>query len=1109
MKQYINWHAHSMGSLLDGMSKFDEYAQRVKELNMPGFTFTDHGNLHGLLHAYEAAEKAGVKYFPGIEAYCARKTRFDRDEEERAGRETAEWQQRGPYHLGIIAYNNIGYRNLLKLSSRSFLEGYYVKGRIDHDLLAQHSEGLVVLSGCLSGEIQQALLRDDYTFALETAYKLQSIVGKENFFIEIQNHFIEEELQNHEKLVQIAKTIGAPIVATCDSHYTCKDHYHPHDLLLCVNTRSKVDTPDRFKFSGDHFYLKSYDEMAQLFPEEYLDNTLLIYEKHDFKLSFDKYHIPNFPAPTGVSQEELFVRNVYLGAEKRFGSDWRNDTAVHNRIEYELGVIIEMGFPNYFLIVSDIMQFAHREGIMCGAGRGSAAGSIVSYCLEITQLNPLKHNLPFERFLVPGRRSLPDIDLDVDDRHRDKLIQYTRDKYGHDHTAQIITFSEIGAKSAIKDVARVLNYPFELGQKINDAMPPALFGVTKTLDECLATEEFKRLYDTDPDVHKVVDLAQQFEGLWRQTGVHAAGLVVADNPIIEYMPVMQKGEDAPIVTQWDMDRVEQCKLLKIDFLGLRNLSMVDIAFEHIKENHGRSWDNVWSLVDESDPEVFAELARGMNNIVFQLESPGMRKLMVSMKPSSIDDVAALLALYRPGPMASNVHNEYVERKHKRKPVVYMHPKLEPILKSTYGLLLYQEQLLNIATQIAGFTIGEADALRKAVGKKRPEEMVKMRVKFIDGCISHSGWSEQLSTQLFNEIEHHASYSFSANHSYAYAYLSYLTAWLRVYYPTEAMTAALSSVSGNEDRTRLYLNESKDLGITIMPPSINFSTNDFDIVDDKTIIFGFNSIKGIGETTASILGEKSTTNYVSLYDFLRRADTLLMNRDTIIHFINAGCFDELLQDIDISSIDMTTNKRHEVLVNEMNELGVFLTDHPLNDAMSAINGKTTHTLGEVLNLPSGTSVKVAGVVLNVQKKMTRSGKRMYNIVLNDMETSYPISIMPKYAETLSDPPFGKGAIIVVNGKVTTYGDEDNSVSEIMCYNLEVIEDNSAIKDSFYIAILPPENVLEEIITLIQESAPGPISVMFQVDKHRMFKSTKTIDKTTEKKIQEVIKNGSPR
>lgn len=1045
MKQYVNFHAHSTSSLLDGMSKFDEYAERAKELNQPAIAFTEHGNLHGLLNAYEVAKKADIPYFPGIEFYQARKTRFDLDPEEKSGKESEEWQQRGPYHLGAIAYNNTGYHNLIKLSSKAFTEGWYGKPRIDHELLSQHSEGIVLLSGCLSGEIQQALLRDDYVFALQTASTLQDIVGKDNFFIEMQNHFIEEELRNHESLKAIAHAINAPIIATCDSHYTCKEHSHGHDVMLCVNTKSRIDTPNRFKFSGDHFYLKSYNEMAELFPEEYLDNTLLIAEKYDIKLSFGEYHIPSFDVPEGETQDSFFVKSVEEGAAKRFGFDWKANTKVVDRLHYEMGVIREMGFPNYFLIVADLVNWAAANKIMCGAGRGSAAGSLVSYCIGITQVDPLKHDLPFERFLVPGRKGLPDIDLDFDDRYREQVIEYARQKYGYDHTAQIGTFGEIGAKSAIKDVARVLNYPFDFGKKINDAIPPPTFGVAKTLKEALESSTFKELYETDEDVHKVVDLAKQFEGLWRQTGMHAAGLIISDKPVIEYVPVLQKGKDKPIITQWDMGQIDKCGMLKVDFLGLRNLSIVDMTLDHIEkltDQNGDVIEEPYKLVDDNDPEVYAALGRGENVGVFQMESTGIRQLMVGMKPSNINDISALLALYRPGPMGSNVHNEYVERKHNRRPTTYLHPSLQPILSETYGLLLYQEQLLRIAVEVAGFTISEADDLRKVVGKKIVQEMPKHRKHFVDGCIATSAMPESIANQLFSEIEHHASYSFSKNHAMAYGYTSYLTSYLRTHYPIQYMASALSSVYDNEKRLRLYLNESKQMGFRIIAPSISKSKPDFAVVGDTDIIYGFNAVKGVGEVLSKRLGEMSEKDsYESLYDFMRKTGGDILSRAVMKHFLSAGCFDEFLSDMDIDAPALNRSQKMQVLYDELEEIGVFITDHPFNDVEDLIAGKTTHTIEQIQESYTGEKVKVAGIVTSIEKKMTKAGNKMYNMTIDDLTGSVPISITPRVAAKLSDPPFAKGDILIIQGRVDRFGEEEDQAVSVMLFEGEKVDDTN--------------------------------------------------------------------
>ena len=1045
MKEYCNLHAHSTSSLLDGMSKYDEYAARAQELGMKGICFTEHGNLHGLLDAYEAAKNAGLKYHPGIEFYQARKTRFDRDPEEQAGKESAEWAQRGPYHLGVIAYNNAGYHNLIKLSSKAFLEGFFVKPRIDHELLAQHSEGLVALSGCLSGEVQQALLRDDFDFALNAAAKMRDIVGHGNYFIEVQDHGIEEERRNYPKLLEIAKLLDVPIVATCDSHYTHKEHHTHHDILLCINTGARIDTPNRFQFSGPHFYLKSYEEMAQLFPEEYLKNTLLVLEKNEIDLQFNEHHIPLYPTPDGQDVDSYFVQWVYKGAEERFGPNWRTDKQIVERLEYEMGVIREMEFPNYFLIVADIVEWARQNGIMAGPGRGSAAGSLVSYCMKITEVNPLQYGLPFERFLIPGRKSLPDIDLDFDDRYRDAVIQYTRNKYGFDHTAQIGTVSEVGAKTAIRDVARVLNHPYQVGDEINKAMPPALFGKSKTLDECLKSDEFLKLYESNETAKEIIDIARVFEGQWRQTGMHAAGLVVADKPLIEYVPVLRKGEDKPIITQWDMAKIDKIGLLKIDFLGLRNISMEMIAIDNVAKTRGIEIKDPYKLIDEADPEVYNALGNGDNVGVFQLESDGLLNLMVGMKPSNIEDIAALLALYRPGPMGSNFHNEYVERKHGRKPVKYLHPCLKPYLENTYGLLIYQEQVLSIARFVAGFSVPDSDALRKAMGKKIPAEMKKWRSQFVDGCIKTSNMPHAIAEQLFDEIQHHADYSFSKNHAVSYAFTSYLTAYLKTKYPTEFLAAAMTSLGSkttNKDRLRLYLNECRKKGIKVLPPSIQSRNAYFEVLNDNEVIYGFESVKGFGEKSVELM-QKDTKEYVNLFQFLRDADNNYLDRGTVSSLIDAGCLDDFFSQMEIYQDALTRQQKMSILYRELNTLGVFLSDHPFNNVADLIAGKATHTLSQLQQMGAAEKVKVAGIVIDVEKKITRAGKKMYNIYLEDDVADTVVTIMPQIAANLPEDPYKTGDILIVTGKTKREGDDENTTISILMYEAEKVDDTALV------------------------------------------------------------------
>lgn len=1039
-KSYLNVHAHSTSSLLDGMSQYDEYANRAKELGMEGMCFTEHGNLHGLLDAYDAAQKAGLKYFPGIEAYQARKTRFDRDTEEQAGKESAEWAQRGPYHLGLIAYNNVGYHNLIKLSSRAFLEGFYVKPRVDHDLIAEHSEGIIALSGCLSGEVQQALLRDDFDFAVKAAARMRDIVGKENYFIEVQNHHIEEELRNYPKLLEIAKILDTPIVATCDCHYTCQDHHVAHDLLLCVNTGSRIDTPNRFKFSGPHFHLKSYDEMAQLFPEEYLKNTLMILDRHDFNLSFGENHIPNFAVPNTQTVDEYFTSWVYRGAEERFGSNWRQNKEIVERIDYEVGVITEMQFPNYFLIVADIVDFARQNNIMSGPGRGSAAGSLVSYCMKITEVNPLKYGLPFERFLIPGRKSLPDIDLDFDDRYRDVIIQYTRNKYGFDHTAQIGTVSEIGAKTAVKDVARVLNHPYSVGDDITKAMPPSLFGKTKSLDECLQSEEFLKVYENDPVVKEIVDIAKVFEGQWRQTGVHPAGLVIADKPLIEYIPLLQKGDGKPIITQWDMQKVDRLGLLKIDFLGLRNISMEVMAMDNIKKTKGITFEDPYLLIEEEDKDLYEALGNGDNIGVFQLESNGLLNLMVGMKPSNIEDIAALLALYRPGPMGSNFHNEYVERKHGRKSVRYLHPSLKPYLEGTYGLLIYQEQVLSIARFIAGFSVPDSDGLRKAMGKKIPEEMKKWHSQFVEGCITTSQIPRNIAEQLFTEIAHHADYSFSKNHAVAYAFTSYLTAYFKSKYPTEFLAAAMSSLGGdstNKDRLRLYLSECRKKGIKVFPPSMQKRNALFEVIKDDEIRYGFESVKGFGKKSVELMGEDDK-DYSNLFQFLRESDNTYLDRGIVSSLVDAGCFDDFLSHLSIERDGLNRKEKIDTLYREANTLGIFLSDHPYNNIQDLVAGKTTHTLSQLNDMPAQEKVRVAGIIVSIEKKITRAGKKMYNLYIEDADSEIEIVVMPQIAAKLEEEPFAVGDVLVVTGKTKREGDDENATIGLILFEFDKID-----------------------------------------------------------------------
>lgn len=1043
MKQYINLHNHTTGSLLDGASKFDVYAERAKELGQPAVVTTDHGNVRGLIDAYEAAQACGLKYLPGQEFYQARKTRFDMDEDERAGQARNEWDQRGPHHLGIIAYNNEGYHNLLKLSSEAYMSGLFVKPRIDFELLEQYSSGLVILSGCLSGMISEAILREDYDYALQTAARFQDIVGKENFFIELHNHGIEEQAKTWEPLKKIARSIDAPIVVTCDSHYTFKEDADLHDILLCINVKKVKSDENRFKFSNDQFYLKSYDEMVSLFgEEEYVKNTMLVYDKCDFVLPSGEQHFPKYPIQVqGLTSDDLFDQKVADGAQMRFGENWRNDSALIERIEYESKVIKEAGFTEYFLILHDIIVWAKDQGVLMGPGRGSAASSVVAYCLRITEVDPLKYDLLFERFLTPGQTAWPDVDVDCPQYFRPILINHVREKYGYENTSQIGTMGTIKAKKAIRDVCRVLEKPYELGSELSAAMPPPLFGVPPTLEMCMETEAFRNLYDTNKDARVVIDMALKLEGLWRDPSMHAAGLVIADAPITNYVPTYKsivKNQEF-VATQWEMGRIEQMGLLKMDFLGLRNLDIIEKCIKLLKETKGINIDDPWKLVDDPEAEkvVFKALSEGNTVTSFQLESKGITELAIAMKPDRFDDIVALLALFRPGPMGSNVHKEYVERKHGRAPLKTMHPALEPILGRTYQLLLYQEQVLRIAMDIAGFSVQDASTWRKAMGKKDHTKMVKMKDQFITGCQQVSGFTLDQATQLYEEISHHADYSFNISHAAAYGFISFVTTYLHAQYPLEYMTAALSSVADSQDRLRKYLAECGRLGIRVNTPDVQISKDDFSVVGDE-IYYGLMAIKGMNESAVKPIEQmQKEVELSNIFDFLREADDDLLNKKTIEQLMFSGGFDSLLNQTELPVESPLSKDYIDTLLKEYHLLNLFVSDHPYRLMETEIEKYPDHVfLKECYDLPNKTHVLTSGIIVDISKITTRRGTFRYELILEDKETAIRATIFPNKSAEIKDGTFNKGDFIVVKGKVDRFEDEENPITDLQIYNFQI-------------------------------------------------------------------------
>jgi len=1015
--------------MLDGHGKVDKYAERAAELGMTALAQTDHGNVHGWLDFYEACKKVDIKPILGLEAYQARKSRFDRDPEERSGPAQNEWDQRGPYHLTVLASNKVGYKNLIKLSSKAYTEGFYVKPRIDHQLVSQYSDGLIVLSGCLNGELQQALLRGDYAKALKHASTMQDIVGKENYFVEIQDHGLAEQKSVKQQTLEIAKAIGAKVVVTGDCHYVNKADAHYHDVMLCSGTKSLMDQENRFRFSGDEFYLKSYAEMESTFEPEWLENTLLVAEMVNIELEFNEFHFPEFPdVPKDISVEDHLEELVWDGIRNRYGDPIPSEVIA--RTTHELGVVNRMGFPHYFLVVSDIVRWAKENDIRVGWGRGSAAGSILSYALEITNLDPLKFGLLFERFLVEGRKSMPDIDLDFDDRYRDKVIEYVRNRYGNDHVAHICTFGTVGARSAIRDTTRVLGYEYKVGDDLAKLVPPDVLGVAKSLDEALKSPEMLKKYESDPDAKIIMDTAKGIEGIHRQTGIHAAGVVISRKPLIEYIPVMQKGENAPVVTQWDMNRVEQNGLLKIDFLGLRNLGVVDMAEKLINERHGTSVDCYNLPLD--DEGVYKYLSKGNSMGIFQVESRGMRDMMLSMRPDRIEDIMGLISLYRPGPLGSGMDKIYIDRKHGRKNSQVPHPKLEDVLQKSRGVMLYQEDVINVARVLANFSASEADDLRKVIGKKQMDKVHLFRDKFVDGCKKHSDVDSHLANKIYSDIEYFAGYGFNKAHAASYAVLSYITAWLKYYYPLEYMTALLTSVATNKDKLSPYLNECRKMSINVLPPSMKDSSSDFTISDEDEIIFGFSAIDGIGESKVQeMLANRGSSN---IWEFLRTCESGVINRATLEHLIKSGAFDELSP----GSKKINRSDKLNILEMEKDELGLYVTDHPLLGIWDFITPKISCEIEDLKNVSEGELVTIGGIVAKKQSIITKANKQMYRLQVDDVTTTAEVVVFPKYSSKISEHDIESGSLVTVSGNVAFEGDEENLIIKILLTDIEKLD-----------------------------------------------------------------------
>jgi DNA polymerase III subunit alpha len=1098
---YAPLHLHSTYSTLDGFGHIERYVERAVELGLPALALTDHGNLSGWLDLLDAAGSAGIKPLPGLEAYQARKSRFDHDEEELAG-PTNDFEQRGPYHLTLLARTDVGYRNLIKLSSRAFLDGYYRQPRLDHELLAEHADGLIILSGCLNGEVQQALLRDDPDAALAAAAFFQDAVGRDNFYIELMDHGIPEQRLVNPALLGIAKALSARVVATGDCHYVDPSDAHRHDFALCVSTSATLDQEQRFRFNGPNFHLHTPEEMAALFEPEWLSNTLRVAESVELSPQFGNVYFPDFPLPGGGTQyEDYFEELVWQGLRQRYGIVPSDE--VVERAKYEIRVIKAQGFVNYFLVVSDLTRWADENNVRRGPGRGSSAGSICSYALGITGLDPLRFGLLFERFLVEGRKNPPDIDLDFDDRHRDRVIDYAREKYGTDRVVNICTFNRIGARQAIRDSARVLGCTFAEGDKVAKMVPPPVMGFSKGLGDVAGTPDMVALCAGDSTSRRIVDSAFWLEGLIRQTGMHAAGVVISPSATTDYVPVMQKGVDKPVVTQWDMEGVERCGQLKIDFLGLRNLGTLDLCLEMLGADAP-----VLEELPLDDKATYELLCQGHSKGVFQLEGENMRELMQALAPTCIEDLMALVALYRPGPLGSGMDKQYVERKHGRSAVHVLHPKLESVLATTYGLIVYQEDVLAVVRTLADFSAAEADDLRKAIGKKQVDKIGLFRQRFVEGCVEHSAMPRPrgVANQLYSDIEHHGAYSFNRAHAASYGLIAYWTAYCKAHFPDQYMAALLSSVSRVRDKTAAYLQECRRLQIKVLPPEVGRSQANFRVTQPGEILYGFLSIDGIGPAVAEPLMNGPV--YANLHQFMRNAPLAALDKGAIERLLFSGAFDHFAAD-DFMDAALTRADRGTYLEREHSCLSAYVTEHPMAGVDYVLESQVTAEIGGLAMAEHGSKVTVGGVISGMKLKPAKRGGFSLRFDIEDLTGFINVFVFPGSAERVA-AMLSDGGIALVDGRVSHEGDDEHQVVRLLfsdCRIPELPEDIASGPPIRLRTKCVPDHSKISMLSALVEAHPGDSPVYLEVQEGPLaltFQMSAAVAPEVRDALEEVIR-----
>ena len=1118
--------------MLDGAARVDELVAQVAKEEMPAIAITDHGNVFGAYDFNKKAKKAGIKPIIGIEAYVAPESRFNKQRVKWADGGEDDVSGGGAYtHMTILAENNVGLNNLFRLSSLASLEGYYYKPRMDRELLSKYSSGLIATTGCPGGEIQTRLRMGAYREAKAAASDFRDIFGADNYFLELMDHGIDIETRVRADLLKLGKELGLPLLATNDLHYTRHEDAPAHEALLCVQSGSTMADPKRFKFENDEFYLKSAREMRDIFKDhpDACDNTLLIAERCEITMLENENLMPEYSVPNGETEDSWLRKESNRGLSELFKGSVPPE--YQSRLDYELDVMIKMGFPGYFLVVADLCSHARAVGIRVGPGRGSAAGSLVSYVLGITALDPIRHGLLFERFLNPERISMPDIDLDFDERRRSEMIAYATSKYGEDRVAQIITYGTIKSKQALKDSTRVLGYPYANGDKLTKALPPSVMGKDITLSGVFNTEddrygeagEFRTLYETDPDSKRIVDTARGLEGLKRQWGVHAAGVILSKVPLLDIIPIHRRDSDGAIITQFDMGACESIGLLKMDFLGLRNLSVLDDALLNIKANRGVDLD--LATLELTDLKTFELLGRGETLGVFQLDGGPMRALLRQMNPDSFEDISAVIALYRPGPMGVNAHNDYADRKNKRQEVTSIHPELREalseILDDTYGLIVYQEQVMAIAQKVAGFSLGRADLLRKAMGKKNKDILDKEYVNFEEG-MTKNGFSKSAIDKLWETLIPFSDYAFNRAHSAGYGIVSYWTAYLKANYPTEYMAALLTSVRDDKDKSALYLNECRRMGIKVLPPDVNESLGDYTPLG-ADIRFGLTAIRNVGENVvASIVAcRKEKGRYASFGDFLSKVDAIVCNKKTIESLIKAGAFDSLnhprkgLTLIFLEAIDSVMEaKRAEsigqfdlfglapgetasavsgveidipaqewekalLLAYEREMLGLYVSDHPLLGVEHLLRAATDMPISQIPDDGVGHDqvVTVGGLVTQIQRKVSKTGVPWAIVTVEDLEGAIDVMFYSNYYQKHA-MNLVEDRIVVIRGRV----DKREEQVKMMALDLSTPDISAAPTGPLIISMetmrcTPP--VVDRIKEILR-SHPGKREVHLKLD-----------------------------